>query len=122
MRLVSRLNLKFFLSLVEDSIHDRPKFIRPNKKTDLTRFAIENDHHKKKIDAITPRNPLHSQESMIGFQFAHRFVARMTSNASQISGTVHIEKIQTQYFGLKYSTDLRNPNLSSKSSNFSTAI
>ena len=75
-------NLLTHSPIMDDNIPDKPKFIKPNKKADLARFAIENDH-KKKID---PRNPLHSQESMIGFQFAHRFVARMTSNASQISG------------------------------------
>ena len=62
------------------------------KPTDLARFAIENDQNKNNPKKIVenPRNPggnpLHSQDSMIGFQFAHRFVARMTSNVSQISG------------------------------------
>ena len=75
-------NLITHSPITEEGPHERPKMTKPSKRPDLARFAIENDH-KKKMD---PRNPLHSQDSMIGFQFAHRFVARMTSNASQISG------------------------------------
>ena len=97
-------NLLTHSPVVDDNIPDRPtKFMMKTSKkpTDLARFAIENDHNKNTItkknvvgsgstsgdnSIINPRNPLHSQDSMIGFQFAHRFVARMTSNVSQISG------------------------------------
>ena len=60
--------------------HCRSTKTGTKKPADLARMAMQNEQKKnKKIE-------LNAQDSMIGFQFAHRFVSRMTSNTSQLSG------------------------------------
>ena len=81
-------NVMIHSPLVEEEQESTQSFLKhcrstkagPKKPENLARLAMQNEQKKnKKIE-------LNAQDSMIGFQFAHRFVSRMTSNTSQLSG------------------------------------
>ena len=53
---------------------------------------------KRKYQKKNKKIELNAQDSMIGFQFAHRFVSRMTSNTSQLSGVSGFSDDQDEDF------------------------
>jgi ABC-type multidrug transport system fused ATPase/permease subunit len=92
-------NILMHSSCIEEESESTCRLIQRSKinkapQPNLARLAMHNEAIEKNttvkggnsISSPPSAQVLRTQDSMLRFQFAHRFVARMTSNASQMSG------------------------------------
>ena len=95
-------NIMIHSPLVEEELESTQMLLRRMRSTkmkqptNLAKIAIHNEHKKHLIESRSPS--FSTQETMMGFQFAHKFVSRMTSNSSQLSGVSGFSDDQDEDF------------------------